>query len=276
MKIFIWVFAALVIVLGGGIIMNTVYKKQTADMMANLLHRDTFHPPDVSKLAHDQHGNSVRRGLKIMNNTSEELPNHVGNTLSCVSCHATGAPNRSLTFIGVAKKYPRMKNGQKQDLRNRINGCMMRSMNGKKLPRNSKDMNAMVDYLTFLSKNTKHADIDPWTQSPELDKGDLPQVSAKKGKQLYKDHCLKCHGPNGNGIKSINTPAVWGKNSYNDSAGMSRNTMATPFIQNAMPKDDPGSLSTREAAAIAKYINAQDRPKGPPRKSRKITSYRGK
>lgn len=259
MKKFFWVYFLIFLLAAGGIISNTVFKEQTSTTMASLSGKDTYNPPDIQDLKDDDHGRSVHKGLELMTHTSEELPNHVGNTLSCVDCHATGTPNRTLTFVGIAKNYPE-KTGKKRDLKERINGCMQRSMNGKKLPRSSTEMNAMVDYLDFLSTNTEHADTDPWTQGIELDESELPKASAKDGKTLFKDHCMKCHGEDGGGKESINTPALWGEDSFKEGSGMSRNTMATQFIHDAMPKDDPGSLSLHEAAAVAKYINSHDRP----------------
>lgn len=258
-KRFFLLYLLIFFFVAAGIVSHTVFKKQTSTVMASLLGKDIYNPPDLQDLKDDDHGHSVRRGLELMSHTSEELPDHVGNTLSCINCHATGAPNRTLTFVGIAKNYPE-KEGKKRDLKERINGCMTRSMNGKKLPRNSNEMNAMADYLKFLASNTEHVDTDPWTQGIELDKSELPKVSAKEGRELYEDHCMKCHAKDGGGKKSINTPPLWGENSYKEGSGMSRNTMATAFIQQAMPKDKPGSLSLHEATAIAKYINSHSRP----------------
>lgn len=260
MKKFFWVYFLAFFLVMAGIILNTAYKDQTSTAMASLLGKETFHAPDIENLKDDDYGRSVRKGMDIMNNTTTELKGNVGNQLSCVSCHAGGTSHHTLTFVGVADKYPSYseRDGKVNDLADRINGCMLRSMNGKELPKNSSKMKAMVNYITYLSKDVDEPDQASWLKSDELDK--LPRASAKEGEELYKHHCMKCHAADGDGIDSMNTPALWGENSFNDGAGMSRNTMATGFIQHAMPKDDPGSLSEHDAAAIAKFINSHDRP----------------
>ena len=120
--------------------------------------------PDESTIPDDEYGAAVRRGLQIANHTYKELPDNVGNQLNCTSCHlgngseAYAAPWNNMTSI-----YPvyRSRAGRINVIQERINGCFERSMNGKALELGSDDMNAMVSYMSWLSKDL------PFGVSPE-------------------------------------------------------------------------------------------------------------
>ena len=99
--------------------------------------------------------------MRLHLQTKELLPNNVGNALNCTSCHlnagtvADGSP-----FVGVSAFFPSYapRAGKVVSLEERINGCFRRSMNGKPLPAESADMQAMVAYFDWMKNNTQPED----------------------------------------------------------------------------------------------------------------------
>jgi cytochrome c553 len=73
------------------------------------------------------------------------------------------------------------------------------------------------------------------------------RVSAQElsGRQIYKARCASCHGGEGQGTAQ-NKKRLEGDHSVSQLAEL---------IGETMPEDDPGTLSTEEAASVAKYIH---------------------
>jgi len=88
------------------------------------------------------------------------------------------------------------------------------------------------------------------------------------GAQIYAKGCASCHGADGQGLRSqsgaYTFPPLWGADSYNDGAGMTRILTAAAFVKYAMPLGvtfDAAVLSDDEAFDVAGYMNAQPRPR---------------
>jgi thiosulfate dehydrogenase len=85
-------------------------------------------------------------------------------------------------------------------IEDRINGCMERSMNGKKLPLDSKEIKTIVSYMEWLGEAL------PEERKKEF-KGYAPikipdaAVDLVKGKSIYANQCISCHGKNGEGVR---------------------------------------------------------------------------
>lgn len=222
--------------------------------------------PAMSSADEEENADLIKRGKELMIHTDTELPENVGNTMSCISCHASGEEAgsiNSLNLIGVSKTYPQfnVRDGKIVSLDERINGCFVRSMNGKPLPEDSTELKAMVAYIDFISKNVpeKVKERDWALQKLE---GDLPEPNIEEGEKLFNTACISCHATD---AASENGLAVWGDDSYNDGAGMNRIRTIGAFIKNDMPKAQmgnikPGSLTTEQAVNLAAYINSHDRP----------------
>ncbi len=118
--------------------------------------------PDISKLPDDKYGQIVRQGKGLM----EETYKHIGpevkdvnkryadNNLACTSCHMeAGGRKFDNPWVGPFSSFPQYRGREDavSTTEERINGCMERSMNGKKLPLDSMEMKAMMSYLHFLS-----------------------------------------------------------------------------------------------------------------------------
>lgn len=220
-------------------------------------------------------GEYVRLGEEIIKHTSTHPLSRdlVGNKLSCTDCHVqAGTTKRLGTFIGTAAVFPAFskREGTPQSLEDRINNCFMRSMNGMRPINGTKLSLALSSYVAWLSSgiamqqnvkkpvNLYYTNIWPLKDAPSLVKK-ANHETYLRGKKLYEAKCAMCHKADGQGIAG-SFPPVWGKDSFNAGAGLSKlNKMASWMIYN-MPKEAPGTLTLQEAVDISIYVDAQPRP----------------
>lgn len=190
--------------------------------------------------------------------------------MACASCHIeVGTRPGTLTLLQAASKYPRPsgRDGRTGDLRDRINGCMQRSMNGRPLPRDSVEMIAMERYIRGLGtqyaamSESRRALSEP-TRFAEPDRA----ASVAAGEIVFVDRCQICHGADGAGLQATSDlddgylfPPLWGPDSYNNGAGMTRVLTAAGFIKARMPFGQP-DLTDDQAYDVAAYINSKPRP----------------
>ena len=196
-----------------------------------------------------------------------------GNNLSCKNCHLeSGTKPGAASFVGVTNRFPqfRGREGGMGTIEDRINGCMERSMNGKALPDDSPQMEAIVAYMEWLSKDVPE-NIE--AQYKGFAKLKIPDVRADLdiGREVYERECVTCHGLDGQGQtlagsasdKGYLYPPLWGDDSYNHGAGMNRVITAAQFIKGNMPLGvtiDQPKLSDEEAFHVAAYIDSFIRP----------------
>lgn len=220
-----------------------------------------FNPPSMDDVPEGPLGESIKYGEKLINETNTVADEYVGNNLSCASCHANGGTSKeNAPLIGLTSVYPdyRPREGQVYTLEDRINGCMIRSMNGKEFAYDSEEMRAMMAYLHYLSKDIPGGAEMPWRAAKEPKQYPVPSV--EDGEKVYAQSCASCHAVDGSGTGANIGPAVWGENSFNDGAGMSRFAKMAGYVQKNMPKGQGGTLSDQDAANVAAYILIQDRP----------------
>lgn len=196
---------------------------------------------------------------------------YTGNHLTCTNCHLdAGTRPGAASWVGVTDRFPQFdgRSNAINTLESRINGCMERSMDGKILPDDSKEMRAIIAYMEWLSDDV------PDSRRKEFEgfvKLEIPAVAVDlaKGEQLYVKECTVCHGETGQGQwnadgKSYQYPPLWGPDSYNNGAGMHRVLTAAQFIKANMPfgiaTAASPKLTDEEAFHIAGYINSFDRP----------------
>src|SRR5260370_16714594 len=77
-----------------------------------------------------------------------------GTNLACHNCHLqAGSQPYAMPLMGVWGQFPqyRAREGAVEMLQDRINGCMERSMNGRVLPLESREMTAFSSYMRWLS-----------------------------------------------------------------------------------------------------------------------------
>ncbi|SPJ31734.1 c-type cytochrome [Candidatus Protochlamydia amoebophila] len=213
---------------------------------------------------------SVMRGYRLIMNTPHYAPEYVKNQLSCTNCHflggdTLGGKNGGIALIGVTTSYPRFskRDNREISIEERIDNCFQRSMNGVSLPKNSQHMKDIVTYLQWISKEVEHIKDIPWLGLKFL-KSEY-KGNSQKGEKLYISYCASCHKENGEGgatltaLEGKSIPPLWGPQSFNDGAGMTRLDMLSSFIYWNMPYQD-ASLPEDEAIDIAAYIIKQKRP----------------
>lgn len=222
--------------------------------------RTTLRGPADSLIPDSPLGISIRRGRALLTATHDSLPAHVGNKLSCVSCHLDDGRRQSGSWVGVYARYPqyRPRSGTVETIEYRVNDCFRRSMNGAPLASDGPDMRDIVAYLWFVSRDVP---VAPAAPSSRLAKWAEFTPDAAAGALVYGTACAKCHGPDGAGTAVA--PPVWGPQSYNIGAGMTRVRTAAAFVSDNMPFDRPGSLTDQQAFDVAAYVNAQPRPDFP-------------
>src|SRR5699024_9651369 len=143
---------------------------------------------------------TIQYGEELFNETNTVASDYVGNELSCQSCHADGGYSQSSTMVGVTADYAqyRPREGITFTLEDRINGCMVRSMNGKMFPSDSEEMRGMVAYLTYLSEGVEIGAERPWVVVNLME--EVPEPDVVSGEELYESkNCLTCHGDSGEG-----------------------------------------------------------------------------
>lgn len=230
----------------------------------------THSPPSLDDVPEGPFGDAILRGYELVNDTSNVLRGEASsvedgearvNELSCTSCHAgAGLDENSSSMVGIAAVYPMFipRSGQVVTLEERINGCMVRSMDGQKFADDDEDLDAMVAYLTYISEGIPVGAELPWRHQNNMD--DVPTPSVADGEEFYQQSCITCHAGNGAGTGSNSGPALWGEGSFNDGAGIARMTKMAGYIQNNMPVGAEKTLSDQQASDLAAYILAQDRP----------------
>jgi thiosulfate dehydrogenase len=208
----------------------------------------------------------VMRGYKLLLETNQHLPEYVGDTLSCTHCHFSagntfGGRENGLPLVGVTHHYPkRLESGKEYTLAERINGCFLRSMNGKPLPLDSENMKAMVAYLEWISSGIPKLPSYPWMGVRHFRTHHTPDP--KNGAAIYATHCAMCHGKEGQGQErplDLSYPPLWGEKSFNDAAGMNKTETFAYFVYENMPYGDPG-LTIEEALDVAAFVTQQPRP----------------
>jgi len=231
---------------------------------------------NVEELSHTSNAALIRYGEKLFNNTPAYLGKealdipYVGNVLSCTNCHLEGGTKAyAIPMIGVKQRFPQYRGREDKigTLEERINGCFERSMNGNKLPEESDAMKAFIAYIGWLSR---YVEKEEQVNGKGLKSMQLPnrKVDLVKGEKIYHTICATCHGKDGQGIKidqhTYEYPPLWGADSYNNGAGMTRVITAAQFIKYNMPYGttyDKPLLTNDQAYDVAGFINQQTRPR---------------
>ena len=221
-----------------------------------------FSPPSPETIPGSQLGEQIRLGYQIVVNTQKYARPYVGNRLNCTNCHLDGGLNpNAASFVGLAAVYPeyRARNARMNTLADRVNECFERSLNGRALPPDSSKLQAVVAYITWLSRGVPSGATLSWRGLQRIDS--RRPIDPGNGEKVFASKCTFCHGSDGLGTMAA--PPVWGPQSYTIGAGMARVSAAAAFIKSNMPRSWGWSLSDDDAYDVAAYINAQPRPDFP-------------
>jgi thiosulfate dehydrogenase len=204
-------------------------------------------------------------GDALITDTKRLLPQNVGSGLTCATCHLdAGTRPDAGPFVGLWGVFPEYssRDGRIDSLQQRINDCFLRSMNGRPLSLDSREMNAMLMYIQWLSTGVPVGASVAGRGMGAIDAALKP--NATRGKQVYIANCASCHVDNGSGIANpaggYVFPPVWGSASFNVGAGMARTYTAAAFIKHNMPLGQGNSLSDQDAVDVADYVAHQPRP----------------
>lgn len=232
--------------------------------------------PEWSSVDQEPNAEDIKYGKELVANTAAYLgPNgkvkKISNGMNCQNCHLNaGTSPLGNNYSAVASTYPkvRARSGQMEDVEKRINDCFERSLNGKALENNSKEMVAMVAYMKWLGKDVPKGESPKGVgiyEVPFLDRAADPI----KGKALYDRQCQSCHMADGQGMPKPDKsghiyPPLWGDNSYNDGAGLFRMSRFAGYVKTNMPLGatfERPILTDEEAWDVAAYVNSLPRPK---------------
>ena len=117
--------------------------------------------PDSNSIPQSEEGALIRYGRSLIANTAEYFgPNgkigHQSNGMNCQNCHLdAGTKPWGNNYGGVFSTYPkfRERRGAVETVLQRVNDCMQRSLNGKQLDSNSREMQAILAYMKWLGKD---------------------------------------------------------------------------------------------------------------------------
>ena len=230
---------------------------------------------DWSVMDQEPNAEELNYGKELVANTAEYLGpkgkvKAISNGMNCQNCHLQAGPAPFGNNYGaVAATYPkfRARSGTEEDIQKRINDCFERSLNGKPLARDSKEMKAMVAYINWVGKEVPKGEIPIGSglyEVPLLDRAADPI----KGKLVYEKQCASCHQTDGKGqAKPDGTgyvyPPLWGEASYNHGAGLYRLSRFAGYVKANMPLGatfEQPILSDEESWDLAAYVNSMERP----------------
>ncbi|HZZ65390.1 MAG TPA: c-type cytochrome [Candidatus Baltobacteraceae bacterium] len=199
-------------------------------------------------------------GRELILHTRKHLRPYVTANMDCAACHVNaGTKARGGSFVGIAAEFPQWNKRAHRviALQDRLAECFLYSMNGHPPSYYSREMLAMVAYITDLSRGI------PMGSGPDP-RYRLAQITPPKpvdipsGAHLYAQKCIHCHGAGGAGNNTY--PPLWGQRSFNAGAGMHRLETMASFIRYNMPRNAPGTLTDQQSFDIAAFVLRHKRP----------------
>ena len=194
----------------------------------------------------------------------------ISNGMNCQNCHLNaGTQPWGNNYFAVQSTYPkfRARSGAIEDQVKRVNDCFERSLNGRALPAESKEMRAILAYIKWLGTDVKKGKTPKGSGIFKL-KGLKRAIDPTKGAEVYAAKCQSCHQADGGGVLAENGtsytyPPLWGPHSYNHGAGLYRMSNFAGYVKYNMPLGanyDKPQLSDEEAWDLAAYVNSMPRP----------------
>jgi thiosulfate dehydrogenase len=261
-------------ILGGGTVAAAAEPaKQTAEV-------DLTQWPlrDMASVRDDPFGVLVKYGYTLFTDTANQIGPTVadparrfaGNNLACGNCHLqAGSQPYAMPLVGVWGQFPqyRAREGAVDRLEDRINGCMERSMNGRALPPDSREMRAFSSYVRWLSTGIPDGAKLVGAGTLQI-KEPARAADSSHGAEVFAQTYASCHGADGLGqhaatgagysFRPFERPDI-----FNNGAGMSRLLTAAAYAMHNMPIGTTFSapvLTEEEAYDVAAYFVGQKRP----------------
>lgn len=232
--------------------------------------------PDTDDLAHEPAKDLILYGKDLIVHTAayfgpKGLVNkNATNGMHCQNCHLdAGTKVFGNNYSAVHATYPkyRARSGAIEDIYKRVNDCFERSLNGKALAIQSKEMQAITAYINWLGKDVLKDKKPAGSGLKELTFLDRA-ANPGKGKNVYVQKCVSCHQTHGGGLWNAEKtafvyPPLWGNKSYNTGAGLYRLSNFAKFVKYNMPlgaTHKQTQLNDEESWDVAAYVNSQLRP----------------
>jgi thiosulfate dehydrogenase len=236
-----------------------------------------WYAADIARLGKGPENDLVRYGRDLIADTPKYIGKNAanpamrfaGNGLACQNCHLNaGLKPFAAPFVSTFATFPMLVDDQVLTLTARINGCMRRSLNGKNLPTEGREMEALIAYMKFVGKGTPEGvriagmglrPIAPPTSPPD----------ARRGEAVYAKLCATCHKAVGQGepkqppAVGYAIPPLWGDASFNAGAGMAKTAYAASYIRDNMPFGidyRTPVLTVQEAWDVAAFIISKPHP----------------
>ncbi len=233
--------------------------------------------PDEASLAALQNKELILYGKELIMHTADyfgpagKVNKYSINGMNCQNCHLdAGTKVFGNNYSAVASTYPkyRARSGATEDIYKRINDCFERSLNGKSLAVNSKEMQAIAAYINWLGKDVTKGEKPAGSGFKDLAFLDRA-ANPSNGNLVYRQKCVSCHQANGEGQwndtkTAFVYPPLWGEHSYNDGAGLYRLSNFAKYVKYNMPlgvSHNNTQLTDEEAWDLAAFVNTQVRPK---------------
>jgi thiosulfate dehydrogenase len=236
---------------------------------------------DVDKLGPGPDNDLIRYGKDLIvstpryvgKNATDPAMRYAGNDLACQSCHLNaGLQPFAAPFVSTFATFPMMVDDQVLTLTRRINGCMRRSLNGKDLPTEGREMEALIAYFKFVGKGSPEGVRVPGMGLRPIENPTSPP-DARRGEAVYAKLCVTCHKEDGQGelrqppAIGYNIPPLWGDASFNAGAGMAKTAYAASYIRDNMPFGInylTPVLTVQQAWDVAAYIISKPHPAATP------------
>ncbi len=231
--------------------------------------------PDSSQIPLTAEGDLIKYGRSLIANTSyyfgpDGIISNSTNGLNCQNCHIdAGTKFFGINFSTVANSYPRYKDrsGSMESIEKKVEDCFERSMNGEIIDSNSREMKAFVAYLNWVGINVAKDEKPAGAGVEELSFLNRA-ADTSRGKKVFMNKCLVCHGKNGEGNPLPDSagkvyPPLWGEHSYNIGASIYRISKFAGFVKNNMPfgaSHNSPQLTNEEAWDVAAFVNTQPHP----------------
>lgn len=232
--------------------------------------------PDIASITDAKQRELALLGRDIISRTSFYfgpkgiIAANATNGMNCQNCHLqAGTKTFGINYSLVASTYPkyRARSGSVEDIYKRVNDCFERSLNGKAVGKDSREMQAIVTYINFIGSNISKGENPNGSGFHDLAFLDR-ECNPVDGEKIFQNKCASCHGKDGSG--KINAegwgftyPPLWGDYSYNTGAGLYRVSYFAKFIKYNMPEGvthTTTQLTDGEAWDIAAFVNSMPRP----------------
>jgi thiosulfate dehydrogenase len=233
--------------------------------------------PDEASLTAAPNKELILYGKELIMHTTDyfgvngKVNKNAINGMNCQNCHLdAGTKVFGNNYSAVASTYPkyRARSGATEDIYKRINDCFERSLNGKSLSVNSKEIQAIAAYINWLGKDVAKGEKPAGSGFKDLAFLDRA-ANPSNGNLVYTQKCVSCHQANGEGQwndtkTAFVYPPLWGEHSYNDGAGLYRLSNFAKYVKYNMPlgvSHNNTQLTDEEAWDLAAFVNTQVRPK---------------